>query len=275
MEGSVSLLKHELVGAAQQNGDGFTLVGAAGDLDDLGRATSRLLNNEVSLAEHLGLQVVDVGDSSALDGSADEVDLASINVLDDHNLHFGEEVEGKLRNCLTEDALLEQQNICARFLNLLAQVDNVFLLFFEETVHGSVIMNNNIALEVGLGSGERELNESNLGISNSGWATGVVRGLLVDEAETINELRVVNSTAKFGGDVNVVQVSVVCGLLINNLQDGIDSDGGEQVRMVRHDLGAEGGDGVFNQLLAVIQIDWDRHIINNFQRLLEGNLETI
>ena len=75
--------------------------------------------------------------------------------------------------------------------------------------------------------------------------------------------------------MNVVQVSVVCGLLINNLQDGIDSDGGEQVRMVRHDLGAEGGDGVFNQLLAVIQIDWDRHIINNFQRLLEGNLETI
>lgn len=198
MEGSVGLLKHECVRATKQNGDGFSLVGAAGDLDDLGRTTSGLLNNEVGVTEHVRLQVINVSNWGAVDGSADKINLASVDVLDNHNLHLGEEVESELGNGLTEDGLLEEQNVCARFLNLLAQVDNVFFLFLKESVHSGVVMDDNVALKIGLGGGEGELDEGNLGISNSSWATSVVRGFLVNKAETIDELRVIDGTAKLG-----------------------------------------------------------------------------
>lgn len=36
VEGTVSLLEHELVGTTEQHGDSFTLVGATGNLNDLG-----------------------------------------------------------------------------------------------------------------------------------------------------------------------------------------------------------------------------------------------
>lgn len=48
------------------------------------------------MTEHLGLQVVDVGDGSASNGSADKVNLASVNVLDNHDLHLGKEVKSEL-----------------------------------------------------------------------------------------------------------------------------------------------------------------------------------
>ena len=73
----------------------------------------------------------------------------------------------------------------------------------------------------------------------------------------------------------VVQISVSGGILVNDLHDGVDGDWGKQVRMVRHDFGAEGSDSVLDQLLAVIQINWNGHVIDNLESLLEGNLETI
>jgi len=60
--------------------------------------------------------------------------------------------------------------------------------------------------------------------------------LLVDEAETVNELRLIDGSSKFPRDVNVSEVDVVGGGFVNNLEDGIDSHRGKEVRMVRHNL---------------------------------------
>jgi len=99
-------------------------------------------------------------------------------------------------------------------------------------------MNDDVAFKVGLGGGERELDDTNLGVVNSSGTTGEVGSLLVDEDETIDELRVIDGAAELGRNMDVVKVGVCCGFLVNDLQDGVDGDGSQKVRMVRHDLGA-------------------------------------
>lgn len=54
--------------------------------------------------------------------------------------------------------------------------------FLEESVHGGVVGNDNVRLEVRLGGRKRELNETDLGVLNSAGTTTIVRGLFVNEA---------------------------------------------------------------------------------------------
>ena len=51
-------------------------------------------------------------------------------------------------------------------------------------------------------------------------------------------------------DVSQVDIGVI--LLVDDTEDCIDSHGGQEVRVLRHDLGGEGGDGILDELLAVI-----------------------
>jgi hypothetical protein len=59
------------------------------------------------------------------------------------------------------------------------------------------------------------------------------------------------------------------------LEDCIDSHRGEEVGVLRHNLRAEGGDGILNELLTIVQIDRLSHAVDNFESLSQGNLETI
>jgi len=63
-----------------------------------------------------------------------------------------------------------------------------------------------------------------------------VGGFFVDEDESVDKLRVINSTANFLCNVDVVEVGIGSGFLVNDLEDGVDSDGGEEVRVVGDDL---------------------------------------
>ena len=45
--------------------------------------------------------------------------------------------------------------------------------------------------------------------------------------------------------------------------------------MLRHNLRAERGDGVLNELLTIVQINRLSHAVDNFESLSQGNLETI
>lgn len=201
--------------------------------------------------------MVDVSNWSGLESATDEVNLISLNVFDDHDLFLGEEVESQVAGSLSKDTLLEQKHVGTGRDDLLDQIEDVLLLFLEQTVHGSVVVNDDVALKVSLGGGERELYDTNFGVLNSSGATGKMGSLLVDKDKTIDELRVINSTAKLGGDVDVVEIGVGSGFLVNNLQNSVHSDRGKQVRVVRHDFGAEGGNSVLNKLFAVIQVNRD------------------
>lgn len=52
----------------------------------------------------------------------DKLDLVSLDVFDDEDLEFGEEVEGEFVYCVAEDGLLDEEDVAAGFLDLLAHV---------------------------------------------------------------------------------------------------------------------------------------------------------
>ena len=236
MEGTVSLIKHELVGASEQNGDSLTLVGAASDLDNFLGTTSADFLDQIGSSELLLGELINVSNGNGVDSSANEINFFSVNIFDDHNTLFGQEMKSKVAHSFSEDALLEQKHVSTSSEHLLNKVSNVDSLFLEETIDSGVVVDNNVALHVTLGSGQRELKETDFSVLNAHGATGIVRGLLVNENETINELGVVNGSSEFLGDKNVSEVDVVGGLLVDDFQDRVDSHRGKQVRVVGHDL---------------------------------------
>ena len=236
MEGAVSLVEDQLVGASKEDGDGFAGVRAASHFDNFSGAASADLLDEFGRAELLSLELVNVSNGGGTDGLGDEIDLFSVDILDNHNLLLGEEMESEIADGLSQDTLLEEKNIGAGGNDLFDDSEDVLTLLLDDSVHGDIVTNGDAGLHVGLGGGDRELNESNLGVFNSSGTASKVGCLLVDEAETVNELRLIDGSSKFPRDVNVSEVNVVGGGFVNNLEDGIDSHRGKKVRMVRHNL---------------------------------------
>ena len=275
MEGSVGLIEHELVRASEQDGDSLVIGGALGHLHDLGRATGGLLGDEASSSKLFGLELVNVGNRGRVDGLADEFNVVTLDVLDYHNLFLGEEVKSEVADGLTKHTLLQKEHVGSRSDDFLDDSKNVLALLADDSVHGLVVADDNIRLHVTLGGADRELNQSDFGVLNTGGAASQVGRLLVDEAEAVDELRLVNGAAKFLANADVTQVDVRRGGLIDDLEDGIDCHGGEQVGMMRDNLGGEGGDSVLNERVAVFKVDRLGHIVDDFHGLLVGFLEAI
>jgi hypothetical protein len=55
--------------------------------------------------------MVNVGDRGCFDCSANEINLISFDVFDDHNLFLGKEMKGQVASSFSQNTLLEQENI--------------------------------------------------------------------------------------------------------------------------------------------------------------------
>jgi hypothetical protein len=53
-------------------------------------------------------------------------------------------------------------------------------------------------------------------------------------------------------------------ILVDNLEDCIDSHGGQEIGVLRHYLRAERGNSVLDELITVVQINRLGHTVNNF-----------
>jgi len=113
----------------------------------------------------------------------------------------------------------------------------VLTFFLKESVHGGIVSHDDVGLEVRLGGGKRELNKTNFGVLNSAGTTTVVRGLLINETESINELRIVDGATELGVNLNISQVNIIGASLINNLKYGISGHGGKKVGVMVDNLG--------------------------------------
>mmetsp|Transcript_2008 Transcript_2008/g.2991 ORF Transcript_2008/g.2991 Transcript_2008/m.2991 type:complete len:236 (+) Transcript_2008:430-1137(+) len=235
MEGSLGLLEHKLVGASHEDGDSLVLRGAAGDLDDSLVGASGDFFDEVSGSKLLGGELINMRDGDSVDGLADEVDVVALNVLDDHDVLLGEEMEGEVVDGITEDGFLDHEHIAAGSNNLFDQADDVLLLLLEDAVHGSVVIDHHVVLQVGLGGGQAELDQTNLSLFLTGGATGEVGHLVVGEAQSVDELGIVDSAAKLHGNLDVVQVDVGVGL-VNDLKHSVHSHRGQDVGVLGHNL---------------------------------------
>jgi hypothetical protein len=118
---------------------------------------------------------------------ANEFDIITLDILDDHDLHFGQKVKSQLVDGVSQNALLDQQDIAVGSLDLLDNVQNVLTLLLEDTVHLSVIIDYDVVFHlnsikqvnecklderklkykdsyIGLGWRDAELNEADFGL---------------------------------------------------------------------------------------------------------------
>mmetsp|Transcript_14743 Transcript_14743/g.41509 ORF Transcript_14743/g.41509 Transcript_14743/m.41509 type:complete len:230 (+) Transcript_14743:398-1087(+) len=146
---AVGLLKHQLVATPEQHGCCFAHVLNAGYLDDTALTTLDLLH-QLGIAELLRLEVVDVGDRQALEGLGDELNIIPLDVLDDHDLGLGQVVERQLCGGITEDGLLDEEDVATRGLDFFYQPKDVVALLLENAVHGSIVTDDHVVLKVRL-----------------------------------------------------------------------------------------------------------------------------
>jgi len=136
-------------------------------------------------------------------------------------------------------------------------------------------MNDDVVLKICLRGRESELNETDLGILDFGRTTSEVRSLLVNEDKAVNELGIIDSTAKLLGNIDIAEINIGIVLLINDTEDSINCHWGKEIRVLRYDFRAQRGNSILNELLTVVEVNRLSHTINDFKSLSKSNLETI
>jgi len=234
VEGAFGFVEDEGVGAAADDGDGpcgrrgggggFG-VGDAGHFDDAGAGGLDFVE-EVGGAEFVFGEGVDVGDGFAAGGFADEFDLVAFDVLDGEDVEFGEEVEGEVVDGVAEDGFLDEEDVAFCLFDLLDHVEEVGSFFFEDLVHLSVVVDDDLVLHVGLWGAELELYQGYPGFLHPCRATSAFDDGLV-EYEPFDHFAVFYRAAHFLDYPNVFEIDVVCVLLIYGFEHGIDCHGTE------------------------------------------------
>ena len=118
---------------------------------------------EFRRAEFVFCEGVDVGDWFASCRFANELYFITFNVFNAQDVEFGEEVQGEVVDGVAEDGLLDQEDVTFCFFDFLDEVEEVGPFFFEDLVHLSVVVYDDLVLHVGLGRGELELDEAYAG----------------------------------------------------------------------------------------------------------------
>lgn len=262
VDGAVGLLQHQVVGSAEEDRHGLAGILDAGELDHLVAAAGHDdVADVVGRAELVGRHGIGMGDGSAAQGAADEFDVGAFNVGDDQNAHLGQKVQTEFVVGISQDTLLDQHDICAAFLDLLALTQNVLALVAKDAVHGGVVGNDDVVVHVGLGGREAELNQGNLGLGDLGGSPGAL-GAALGKDQTVDQFGIVDGSAHLLDHANVAQVDVGGrrGIVAEEAEDGIDGDGGEEVGVLRHDLGGEAGVDGRDEGVAVGQVDGAGHV---------------
>lgn len=233
VQAALALLEHDVAAAHAEHADRLAGVAHAGDPDDVRLGLCRLLD-EVSVAELVLAERVDVGDGLAAEALGQEADLVALDVLDDEDLELGEEVQRDLVHGVAQDALLHEQHVAPPLFDLLAQLENVRALLLDDAVHLAVVVHYDGVVHVRLGRGQLELDERDLGLLHAPRAAAGGDDVLV-EHDAVDELGVLDGAADLLDDADVTQVDV-CRRRRQQARHRVHRDGREEGRELRHDL---------------------------------------
>ena len=86
--------------------------------------------------------MIDVSNRDTANAFANELYIISLDILNDHDSLFGEEVKGKFVGCVLQDAFLNQQDISTRSHNLLDHICYNFSLLSHNSVDCLVILDD-------------------------------------------------------------------------------------------------------------------------------------
>jgi len=234
---ALALLKHDVATAHAQYTDGTPWVAHAGDLDNCRLGLGGLFD-EVGIAELLLGESVNVGDGLAPKRFGQERDLVTLDVLDDEDLELGEEVQRDVVDGVAQDRLLDEQDVAAPLLDLLAELKNVSALLLDDLVHLPVVVDDDRVIHVGLRSRELELNHRDLGLFHPSWTTSGGDNVLV-ENDAVDKLGIFDRAADLLDDTDVAQVDVRGGRS-NETGNCVDGYRCQQGRELRDDLRVNG-----------------------------------
>eukprot|EP01137_Pigoraptor_chileana_P023696 Opistho-2@90426 len=205
---------------------------------------------------------------------ADELNLVTLNLGDDHNLHLCQEVEGKVVDGVAENRLLHKEHVAAGLLDLLHKLQNVLALLAENAVHLRIVTDNHSVLHVCLWRREAKLDETNLGLLLARHTAGHVRNPL-RKHKSIDKLAVLDGATELLYNANITEIHVDRRLGINHVQHSIHCDGGKQIRVLRDDLRVERGGCALEERFPVAELHGMRHARENFHSLVNRKLKRL
>jgi len=151
---------------------------------------------------------------------------------------------------------LNEENVATRFFDGLAEVEDVESFFFQDLVHLTVIVDDDLVVHlcvedtfgsvtitrrfersrtyIRFGRGQLELNDTDLCLLDPGRSTCRSDRVLMKQY-TIHQFSVINCSTDFLDEADVTKV-YVGRLRGNETEDGIDGDGGEDGGILRDDL---------------------------------------
>lgn len=119
----------------------------ASHLDNLA-SRGLLLLHKLSSAQLLLGEGFDRSTRGAVEGTGNELNVGSLDVLHHQDLHVRKELERDVVDGIAENGLLNEKNIAAGLLDLLAHLENVSLLLIDESIHLSIVIEDHRVFDV-------------------------------------------------------------------------------------------------------------------------------
>lgn len=113
-------------------------------------------------------------------------------------------------------------------------------------------MHNHVAFKISFRCRKWELYYTDFSALYTSWATCEMGGFLVNKNKPIDKFRVIYGAADLGCYVNVIQITVSRGLLVDDFQDRVYCNRCQQVRVVRYNFRAERSNSILNKLVPVV-----------------------
>merc|ERR1711963_808693 len=174
---------------------------------------------------------------------------------------------------VSEDGLLDEENVAASLLHLLHNVEDIGALLTENSIHGGVVRHHHLVVHVRLGGRNTELDEANLGLLHSLGAIDI--GSLLLEDHTIHQFSVVHSAAQLLDNLDVLQIDIVLPCGVNHLEHSVHSYWAEFRAVLRHNLGVEAGVSRLQERLPVSEVKWGGHAGEDVHSLARRLLEAL
>lgn len=206
---------------------------------------------------------------------ADVLNIVSLDISDNHDLLLSQKVETQVVDGVSEDTLLDHNNVSSALNDLLDESNDVFPLLLQNLIDLAVVSNNDIAVQIGFWAAEAELKKGDFWVLNSAWSSISMADLVVGEDNSVAEFDIVDGSSQFLDDSDVAEVDIGVGFWVADLHDGVDGNWSQVFGVLGNDLGCQRSFNTLSQVFLVVDVDWGGEFIEDLKGLCKGNCKSV
>lgn len=169
---------------------------------------------------------------------------------------------------------MDEQHVDAGRRDLLDHFGDDLPLLLHDPVHGLIVLHNHRVLNIGLGRGNLELHQRNLGIDDLGDSPTHMARLDLIKDQPINQFRIIYGAAQLLDNLDIPQVHINGRGGINDPHHSLHSQRGE-LGVGRHHLATQTGIDTFREGALIGDVDGDRDALNYLEGEVQGFLEAL